>query len=49
MLEITLEGKEGGTQLTMVHEKVPSEQAEDYGRGWIDYYWEPLKRHFSTT
>ena len=39
-------GKGSGTELTMVHSRVPSEQAEDYRQGWIDYYWKPLKEYF---
>jgi activator of HSP90 ATPase len=45
-LEILLLGASGGTELTMTHSGVPSEQAEDYRQGWIDYYWTPLRAHF---
>jgi hypothetical protein len=30
----------------MIHSKVPVEQAESYRQGWIDFYWEPLKKYF---
>lgn len=36
----------GGTEIRMVHSKVPAEQAASYRQGWIDYYWEPLKNYF---
>jgi activator of HSP90 ATPase len=46
-VELTFEGTEAGTKLRMVQTGVPAEQAEEYRQGWIDYYWEPLKKHFS--
>ncbi len=45
-LTFTLKPSKGGTLLKMVHSKVPSEQAEAYGKGWVESYWEPLKRYF---
>jgi activator of HSP90 ATPase len=46
IVEFTLKKKGIGTKLTMVHSKVPSEQAESYRQGWIDFYWEPMKKYF---
>jgi activator of HSP90 ATPase len=48
-LEFTLTAKDGGTELKMVHSKVPAEQVEDYRKGWYDSYWNPLKRYFERT
>ena len=45
-LEIALVGTSGGTELTMTHSIVPSEQAEEYRQGWIDYYWTPMRAQF---
>lgn len=45
-LEIALKKVKGGTELTLNHTDVPDEQAEDYRKGWIDFYWEPLKKYF---
>ena len=45
-LEIVLKKIKGGTELTLNHTDVPDEQAEDYRKGWIDFYWEPLKKYF---
>jgi activator of HSP90 ATPase len=45
-VELQLSGTGGGTELTMTHSAVPSEQAEDYRQGWIDYYWTPMRAHF---
>ncbi len=47
IVEFTLEEAGPGTKLTMVHSRVPAEQAEDYRQGWIDYYWDPLKEYFN--
>jgi uncharacterized protein YndB with AHSA1/START domain len=44
-LELTLTPKKGGTELKMVHSKVPSEQVEDYTSGWHTSYWEPLSEY----
>lgn len=46
IFELTLVPSKGGTLLKMVHLKVPAEQADEYRQGWIDYYWEPLKKYF---
>ncbi len=45
-LEITLKPVKGGTELTMVHSDVPEEIAADIKQGWIDYYWDPMKKYF---
>jgi len=45
-LELTLKKAEGGTELSMVHSGVPAEQAADTAQGWIDFYWDPLKKYF---
>ncbi len=37
---------EDGTELTMIHSEVPAEQAEDYRQGWIDSYWDLMKKYF---
>lgn len=39
--------KDGTTDLTLIHSKVPVEQAESYRQGWIDYYWTPLKTYLT--
>ena len=45
-LEITLKKVEGGTKLTMVQTKVPSEQADSYDDGWHEFYWQPMVKYF---
>jgi activator of HSP90 ATPase len=46
LVELTFKKKGKQTELTMVHSRVPSEQAKEYAHGWTDYYWEPLKEYF---
>ncbi len=46
-LEWTFAEKDGGTEVTMVHSKVPAAQADSYKQGWIDYYWTPMKEYFA--
>lgn len=46
-VEFSFEAVKDGTEIRMVHSKVPAEQADAYRQGWIDYYWEPLKAYFS--
>jgi len=46
-VEFSFEKVEGGTEIRMVHSRVPAEQADAYRQGWIDYYWEPLKAYFT--
>ena len=47
LLELTLKAKGKKTELTMVHSKVPEEQADYYAEGWKEFYWEPLKDYFA--
>jgi activator of HSP90 ATPase len=46
MVELILKPKGKKTELTMIHSKVPAEQAAAYDQGWKDYYWVPLRKYF---
>jgi activator of HSP90 ATPase len=46
IVEFSFMKRGDGTELTMVHSKVPAGQAESYKQGWIDFYWEPMKKYF---
>lgn len=46
-LEFTLTAKKGGTELKMVHSRVPAEQVDEYTGGWQSAYWEPLASYLS--
>ena len=41
--------KDDGTEVAMVHSGVPVSQVEAYRQGWVDYYWNPLKKYFART
>lgn len=42
-LKRTVKGIE--TQLTLIHEGVPAEFADDIAKSWEEFYWEPLKKY----
>ena len=46
-LEFTLAAKKGGTELKIVHSKVPAEQVASYTSGWNSAYWGPLKEYLA--
>ncbi len=42
-LEITLKREKSGTRITLRHTEIPSGQAAGYKKGWIDFYFKPMK------
>jgi activator of HSP90 ATPase len=38
---------EGATRITLRHTGIPEGQSESYRQGWLDYYFEPMRRYFS--
>ena len=46
VLQFTLTSVKGGTEIMMVHSKVPASQVEKYREGWVSAYWDPLKKYF---
>jgi len=46
-LELTFRKTPKGTEISMAHSGVPTEQAADVKQGWVDFYWKPLKEYFS--
>lgn len=48
ILELRFEPKGRGTELTMIHSKVPKADAERYSEGWMEFYWAPLKAYFAS-
>ena len=46
IFELKFKKVQSGTEIEMMHSKVPEEQADDYEQGWEDYYWKPLKEYF---
>jgi len=45
-LEFSFKPKKRGTQVKMVQSNVPASQAANYRQGWVDAYWNPLRRYF---
>lgn len=45
-IRITLEEKDAGTQLTLVHTDVPPELKDSLEQGWIDHYWTQMTDYF---
>ncbi len=46
-LELTFTAVPKGTEISMVHLKVPKAQANEIAEGWTEFYWNPLKEYFS--
>ncbi|KXH76374.1 MAG: hypothetical protein AM326_07080 [Candidatus Thorarchaeota archaeon SMTZ-45] len=45
-LEIILKRVEKGTRITLVHSEIPEGQADEYRKGWQEFYFDPMKRYF---
>lgn len=46
ILEFTFKPKGKGTEIKMTQSSVPALQAENYKKGWVDFYWMPLRKYF---
>jgi activator of HSP90 ATPase len=47
MLEIRFREMKTGTQVTIIHSKLPVDQADGYRNGWKEYYFAPMMKYFS--
>ena len=47
-LEVILEATKGGTKVTLKHSAIPPGQTAGYRQGWKDFYFEPMKRYFTS-
>ena len=45
-LEVLLESDGKNTRLTLLHTNIPEGQGEQYSQGWLDFYFEPMKKYF---
>jgi uncharacterized protein YndB with AHSA1/START domain len=45
-IEVRLEAKDGGTQVTIHHSRLPAHGSR-YETGWPEHYFEPMRTHFS--
>lgn len=46
-LTLTFAKAPAGTKVTLVQTDVPDAFVASYAQGWRDYYWAPMKEHFS--
>jgi uncharacterized protein YndB with AHSA1/START domain len=47
-LEVLLTKAAGGTRVTLVHAKIPAGHGAEYRKGWIDFYFKPMKEYFAS-
>jgi len=47
-LEILLEKAARGTRVTLVHTEIPAGQGPEYRKGWLDFYFTPMKKYFGS-
>jgi activator of HSP90 ATPase len=47
-LEILLDKARGGTKVTLVHTGIPAGRGAEFRKGWIDFYFTPMKEWFSS-
>ena len=47
-LEVLLEKASKGTRVTLVHTNIPPGQGAEYRKGWIDFYFTPMKEYFGS-
>jgi activator of HSP90 ATPase len=45
-LEIILEEHKDGTKVTLKHTNIPKGQGKGYKKGWLDFYFKPMKEYF---
>ena len=46
LLEVLLDAIDGGTRVTLVHTEIPAGQGVNYEKGWVDFYFTPMAKHF---
>jgi activator of HSP90 ATPase len=46
-LEVLLVAAKGGTKVTLTHSELPAGSSAEYKKGWIDFYFTPMKKYFS--
>ena len=48
IVEILFEEKNGKTTVTINHSNIPEGQGKEYKKGWIDFYFKPMKEYFGS-
>ena len=47
LLEILLAKTKGGARVTLNHSKIPAGHGPEYKKGWVDFYFKPMKEYFA--
>ena len=47
-LEVLLEKASTGTKVTLVHTNIPAGHGPEYRKGWLDFYFRPMKEYFAS-
>jgi activator of HSP90 ATPase len=47
-LELCIHPSGDGSELLLIHTNIPPDQAAGYEAGWVDHYFEPMKKYFSS-
>ena len=47
-LEVVLSTAKGGTKVTLKHSDLPAGSSAEYRKGWIDFYFKPMKEYFAS-
>lgn len=46
LVEVIFEEKNGKTIVTINHSNIPKGQGKGYKKGWIEFYFKPMKQYF---
>lgn len=46
ILEVLFEPDGNGTRFTLIHTIIPESQADEYEKGWEEFYFEPMKKYY---
>jgi activator of HSP90 ATPase len=47
LVTIEFETVKDGTKLILTHSEIPQGQAQEYKKGWDDFYFKPMRNYFS--
>jgi activator of HSP90 ATPase len=46
-LELCIHAKGEESEVLLIHTEIPAGQADDYRGGWVEHYFEPMRRYFA--
>ena len=46
VVDLAMGRAKGGTRVTITHSEIPEGQGARYAKGWEEFYFEPLTKHF---